>query len=47
MIATYCKKLKYQRKIVLVTNGEGLMSGDDVDEIVKKIRSDKIDLVIL
>lgn len=47
MIATYCKKLKYRRKIILVTNGEGPMSGDDLDEIVKKIKSDNIELVVL
>lgn len=47
MIITYCKKLKYKRKIVLVTNGHGRMSGESLDEITKKIKADDIELVIL
>lgn len=47
MIAKYCKKLKYQRKIVLVTNGRGTMDADDVSEITKKIKEDHMELVIL
>ncbi|KAL1971063.1 hypothetical protein VTN77DRAFT_14 [Rasamsonia byssochlamydoides] len=47
MITTYCKKLKYRRKIILVTNGEGSMSSDGLDEIVKKIKEDNIELVVL
>jgi ATP-dependent DNA helicase 2 subunit 2 len=47
MITVHCKHLKYKRKIVLVTNGRGLMNIDGIDEIVKKIRLDNIELVIL
>lgn len=47
MITTYTKKLKYRRKIILVTNGEGSMSTDGLDEIVKKLKSDSIELVVL
>lgn len=47
MIVTYCKKLKYKRKIVLVTNGQGWMSNEDLDQITKKIKEDNIDLVVL
>lgn len=47
MINTYTKKLKYRRKIVLVTNGEGSMSTDGLEEIVKKLQSDNIELVVL
>jgi ATP-dependent DNA helicase 2 subunit 2 len=47
MINAYCKKLKYRRKIILVTNGEGLISSDGLDEIIKKVKSDNIELVIL
>ncbi|KAI9816454.1 MAG: ATP-dependent DNA helicase II subunit 2 [Pycnora praestabilis] len=46
-ISTYCKKLKYRRQIVLVTNGRGPMDDSDVDEITKKIRQDNMELVIL
>ncbi|KAJ5601385.1 hypothetical protein N7510_010919 [Penicillium lagena] len=47
MIITFCKKLKYKRKIVLVTDGSGAMSGDGLDEITKKIKEDNIDLVVI
>lgn len=47
MIITYCKKLKYKRKIVLVTNGTGAMSSEGFDQIVKKIKEDNIELVVV
>lgn len=47
MIIQQCKKLKYIRKIVLVTNGRGPMDTSMSDEIVKKVQADGINLVIL
>lgn len=47
MIVRHCKKLKFQRKIVLVTDGLGGMDGDDVTEITRKIKEEGIELVIL
>ncbi|RAL06125.1 ATP-dependent DNA helicase 2 subunit KU80 [Aspergillus ibericus CBS 121593] len=47
MIITQCKKLKYKRRIVLVTNGEGPMNPDNLSEITKKIKEDDIELIIL
>jgi len=47
MIAKHCKKLKYRRKIVLVTNGRGALDANDVSEITKKIKEDNMELVIL
>jgi ATP-dependent DNA helicase 2 subunit 2 len=47
MITKYCKKLKYRRKIVLVTNGQGYLDADDVSEITKKIKEDNMELMIL
>ena len=47
MIATYCKKLKYWRKIVLVTNGLGGIDADCLPEIIAKIKQDDIELVIM
>lgn len=49
MIITYCKKLKWKRKIVLVTNGTGHIDPDpeNAKEIIKKINSDEIELVVL
>lgn len=47
MIVTYCRKLKYKKKIVLVTNGRGSLNNDGVDEITGKIKEENIDLVVL
>ncbi|OOF94618.1 hypothetical protein ASPCADRAFT_148392 [Aspergillus carbonarius ITEM 5010] len=47
MIITQCKKLKYKRRIVLVTNGDGPMQPDNLSEITKKIKEDNIELIIL
>lgn len=47
MISAYCKKLKYKRKIVLVTNGTGVMNSDGIDEIQKKIKDDNIEFAVM
>lgn len=47
MIITQCKKLKYKRRIVLVTNGQGPMNPDNLSEITKKIKEDNIELIVL
>ncbi|KAJ5891195.1 ATP-dependent DNA helicase II subunit 2 [Penicillium subrubescens] len=47
MINTYTKKLKYKRRIVLVTNGTGHMNNEGLDEIQRKIQDDGIELVVL
>ena len=47
MIIKYCKKLKYRRKIVLVTDGRGSIDGEDLSEITKKLKQDAIELVIM
>ena len=47
MITKYCKKLKYKRKIVLVTDALGSMDADDSSEITKKIVSDNMELVVM
>ena len=47
MIVQYCKKLKYKRQIVLVTNGRGSLDADGISEITDKIKSDQIDLVVV
>lgn len=38
MIINKCKKLKYRRKIVLVTNGLGDLDMDQADAIVEKLK---------
>jgi ATP-dependent DNA helicase 2 subunit 2 len=47
MMERFTKKLKYARKIVLVTNGTGLMDSDDLDETSSKLNEDGIELVVL
>ncbi|CAH0049125.1 unnamed protein product [Clonostachys solani] len=47
MMATFTKKLKWTRKIYLVTDGQGAMDADDVDDIAKKINDSNIQLTIL
>ncbi|KAI1074338.1 ATP-dependent DNA helicase II subunit 2 [Whalleya microplaca] len=47
MIETLTKKLKYNRKIILVTNGEGPIDPDDFDEIASRIKSSGIQLTVL
>ena len=47
MIAKYCKKLKYRRKIVLVTDARGVIDADDASEITKKIVAEGIELVVV
>lgn len=47
MISKQCRKLKYIRNIVLVTNGYGSMDADDLDDITKKVKEDDINLVVL
>ncbi|KAI2626565.1 ATP-dependent DNA helicase II subunit 2 [Hypoxylon sp. NC1633] len=47
MIENFTKKLKYKRQIVLVTDGEGCVDPDDLDEISSKIKGCGIELVVL
>ena len=47
MISAKCKKLKYKRKIVLVSSGRGLLDMDQEEHIVDKLKEDGIELVIL
>ncbi|KAJ6131560.1 hypothetical protein N7523_001266 [Penicillium sp. IBT 18751x] len=47
MISAYCKKLKYKRKIVLITNGTGFMNNEGIDDIQQKIQQDGIDFAVI
>ncbi len=47
MITKYCKKLKYRRKILLITDGRGSIDTDDVADIAKKINQDEMELIVL
>lgn len=47
MIIKHCKKLKFTRKIVLITDATTPMDDDDNDELVRRIKEDNMQLVIL
>ena len=47
MIAQKCKRLKYIRRIILVTNGRGELDPDQVSEISAKIKEEGIELFVL
>ena len=47
MIEKFTKKLKYRRQIVLVTNGDSPIDGEDLDDIADKIQEANIELIVL
>ncbi|EMD00539.1 hypothetical protein BAUCODRAFT_172807 [Baudoinia panamericana UAMH 10762] len=47
MIVNTCKKLKYERKIVLITDARGSMQADDLEAVVEKLKEDATQLVVL
>lgn len=47
LMDTFTKKLKWIRKIVLVTDGQGPMDADDIDDIASKMNDSNIDLTVL
>jgi ATP-dependent DNA helicase 2 subunit 2 len=47
MIQKYCKKLKYKRKIVLVTDGREPIDEDTINEVSKKINEEGVELTVM
>ncbi|KAH7170292.1 SPOC like C-terminal domain-containing protein [Dactylonectria macrodidyma] len=47
MIDTFTKKLKWNRKIVLITDGRGPIDDDDISDISKKMNDSNIHLTVL
>jgi ATP-dependent DNA helicase 2 subunit 2 len=47
MIKKLTKDLKYIRKIYLVTNGDGLIDSDDVEDIANQLVDRSISLTVL
>ncbi|KAI1313654.1 Ku70/Ku80 N-terminal alpha/beta domain-containing protein [Xylaria venustula] len=47
MIEKLTKKLKYNRKIILVTDGEAPMDSSDIDDISEKMKKSGIQLTVL
>lgn len=47
MITKYTKKLKYIRKIILVTDAQGSIEADGIEDIALKIKAEGIELMIV
>ncbi|KAI0862643.1 Ku70/Ku80 N-terminal alpha/beta domain-containing protein [Xylaria cubensis] len=47
MIEKLTKKLKYNRRIILVTDGEAPMDSSDIDDIAEKLKRSAIQLIVL
>lgn len=47
MITKYTRKLKYIRKIILVTDAQGSIEADGIEDIASKMRAEGIELVIV
>ncbi|SRR5690625_1680698 len=47
MIDTFTKKLKYIRRVYLITDGQADMDADDVSDIAKKMNDSNIQLTVL
>jgi ATP-dependent DNA helicase 2 subunit 2 len=47
MIVEHCKRLKWHRRIVLVTDAQGEMDGEDNSEIAKRIADEGIELTVV
>ena len=47
MIDEFTKKNKYTRRIYLLTDGQGLIDGDDIDEISARLNDLDIELIVL
>lgn len=47
MITTFTKKLKYKRRIILVTDGKGAMDSDSLDDVAEKLNDSNIELVVM
>jgi len=47
MINEHCKKLKYHRRIVLVTDARGEIDGEDNSEIAMQLTQEGIELTVV
>lgn len=47
MIDEFTKKNKYTRRIYLITDGQGPVDGDDIDEIANRLNDLDIELIVL
>lgn len=47
MIEEFTKKLKYNRRIILVTDGKGAIDSDSLEEVTQKLNDVGIELIVM
>lgn len=47
VLMKYCKRLKYIKNLILITDGYGFVDWSETDEIARQIRAENINLSIL
>jgi ATP-dependent DNA helicase 2 subunit 2 len=47
VLMKYCKKLKYIKNLILITDGHGAVDWLETDEIARQIKAENINLSIL
>jgi ATP-dependent DNA helicase 2 subunit 2 len=47
MIQEFTKKLKYNRKIILVTDGKGAMDAESLEDVSEKLNDTGIELIVM
>ena len=47
MIMKTCRQLKYNKKIILVTNGTGHIDPEDIGDVAKQMKDSQIELIVL
>lgn len=47
MVEDFTKKLKYNRRIILVTNGESPIDDDSSEDVASRLNDDNVELVVM
>ena len=47
MIGSFCKHLKYKKRIIFVTDANGSIDGTDISQVAEKLKADGIELVVV
>ena len=47
MIGSFCKQLKYKKRIIFVTDANGSIDANDISQVAEKLKGDRIELVVV
>lgn len=47
MLSTFTKKLKYTRRVYLITDGNAPIDADGIDHIIEKANEDGVEIIVL